>query len=58
MPQLQFDDLVSSIALVVGWEAFIVLIDVRGLEPDAAVELCARAATTLVDAALRSLENA
>ncbi|WP_040689651.1 TetR/AcrR family transcriptional regulator [Nocardia vinacea] len=57
MPQRQFDDLVSSIALVVGWEAFIVLIDVRGLEPGAAVEVCARAATTLVDAALRSLEN-
>ncbi|WP_433602632.1 TetR/AcrR family transcriptional regulator [Nocardia sp. CA-135953] len=57
MPQRQFDDLVSSIALVVGWEAFIVLIDVRGLEPDAAVEVCASTATTLVDAALRSLEN-
>ncbi|MFX0578523.1 TetR/AcrR family transcriptional regulator [Nocardia nepalensis] len=55
--QRQFDDLVSSIALVVGWEAFIVLIDVRGLEPDAAVDVCARTASTLVDSALGSLET-
>ncbi|WP_433678938.1 TetR/AcrR family transcriptional regulator [Nocardia sp. CA-119907] len=55
--QRQFDDLVSSIAVVVGWEAFIVLIDVRGLTPDAAVDVCARTASTLVDSALRSLDG-
>ncbi len=57
MSQRQFDELVSSIALMAGWVAVIVLIDVGGLEPDAAVDLCARTAMTLVDAALRSLEN-
>ena len=52
-----FDDLVSSVTLAVGWGAFIVLIDVRGLEPDTAVEVCARTASTLVDAALRALDE-
>ncbi|MFI6042448.1 TetR/AcrR family transcriptional regulator [Nocardia sp. NPDC051321] len=52
-----FEELVSSIATVVGWEAFMVLIDIRALPPDKAVELCARTATTLVDAALRALDQ-
>ncbi len=30
-----YDDLVSSLALVIGWEAFIVLLDVRGLSVSA-----------------------
>lgn len=47
-----FEDLVSQIALVVGWEAFIVLTDVRGLEPERARELCTRAAVALIDAAV------
>ena len=48
----QWDDLVSSLALVIGWEAFIVLLDVRGLSPAAARELTLRAALVLLDAAL------
>jgi len=47
----QFEDLVSSVAMVVGWEAFIVLTDVRGLQPRAAAGLCTRAAVALIDAA-------
>jgi len=31
-----YDDLVSALALVVGWETFIVLLDVRGLSTGAA----------------------
>ncbi|QIS12469.1 TetR/AcrR family transcriptional regulator [Nocardia arthritidis] len=47
-----FEDLVSQVALVVGWEAFIVLTDVRGLTPEAAARLCTDAATALIDAAV------
>ena len=35
----------------VGWESFIVLIDVRGLSADAARKLTLRTALTLLDAA-------
>src|SRR4051794_7123423 len=34
----RFDRLVSALSMVVGWEALIVLADVRGLAPDAQVE--------------------
>jgi AcrR family transcriptional regulator len=47
----QFEDLISCLALVVGWESFIVLIDVRGLSADAARKLTLRTALTLLDAA-------
>ena len=47
-----YEDLVSSLALVIGWEAFIVLLDVRGLTPGAARTLTLRTAETLLDAAL------
>jgi AcrR family transcriptional regulator len=50
----QWDDLVSGLALVIGWEAFIVLLDVRGLSSVAARELTLRTALTLLDAALPS----
>ena len=30
-----YDDLVSTLALVIGWEAFIVLLDVHGLSVSA-----------------------
>ncbi|MFI6996232.1 TetR/AcrR family transcriptional regulator [Nocardia sp. NPDC050175] len=52
-----FDELVSAVATVVGWEAFMVLIDIRALPPERAVDLCARTATTLVDAAIRALDH-
>ncbi|WP_405164680.1 TetR/AcrR family transcriptional regulator [Nocardia sp. NBC_01499] len=58
MPAPDFDELVSAVATVVGWEAFMVLIDIRALPPEKAVALCARTASTLVDAALRALDHA
>ncbi|HEY2225034.1 helix-turn-helix domain-containing protein [Actinomycetospora sp.] len=51
-----FADLVSDLAVVVGWEAFIVLTDVRGLGPDEAGAACARAARRTLDAALAEAE--
>jgi AcrR family transcriptional regulator len=54
-PQLspdRFERLVSALSVVIGWEAFIVLFDVRGLSADQARETLAGAAITLVDAAL------
>jgi AcrR family transcriptional regulator len=44
-------DLVSALALVIGWEAFIALLDVRGLTPARAKAVTLRAAHTLLDAA-------
>jgi hypothetical protein len=38
--------------MVIGWEAFVVLSDVRGLSVDQAREIITGAAITLVDAAL------
>jgi AcrR family transcriptional regulator len=48
----RFEQLVSALAVVIGWEAFVVLFDVRGLSVDQAREIVTGAATTLVDAAL------
>jgi AcrR family transcriptional regulator len=50
----QFEDLVSSLSLVIGWEAFIVLLDVRGLSASAARRVTLSTALALVDAAQRS----
>jgi AcrR family transcriptional regulator len=47
----RFEDLVSALAMVVGWEALIVLQDVRGLGADAG-RICASAARAIIDAAL------
>jgi len=47
----RFEQLVSALAVLIGWEAFIVLYDVRGLS-DQARELITAAALSLVDAAL------
>jgi AcrR family transcriptional regulator len=47
-----FERLVSALAVIVGWEAFIVLSDVRGLPAPEQVELTTWAARTLVRAAL------
>ncbi|HEY3528189.1 MAG TPA: TetR/AcrR family transcriptional regulator [Nocardioides sp.] len=49
-----YEDLVSGLALVIGWEAFIVLLDVRGLSADAARRLTLRTAEAILDAALAS----
>ena len=48
----RFERLVSALSVVIGWEAFIVLFDVRGLSADQARETLTGAAITLVDAAL------
>jgi AcrR family transcriptional regulator len=45
-------DLVSALALVIGWEAFIALLDVRGLTPARAKSVTLRAAHAILDAAL------
>jgi AcrR family transcriptional regulator len=47
-----FERLVSSLAMVIGWEGFIVLTDVRGLTPEAAGAVAIDAALALLDAAL------
>lgn len=54
LPTKGMDELVSSLCLVIGWEAFIALADVRGLSPRAAESLTLRTATTLIDAARRA----
>jgi AcrR family transcriptional regulator len=47
-----YEDLVSSLALVIGWEAFIVLLDVRGLSSRRARAVTLRTAEAILDAAL------
>jgi AcrR family transcriptional regulator len=48
-----FDRLVSALAMVVGWEALIVLDDVRGLDADDRTQTSLWAARALIDAALQ-----
>jgi len=52
LSQGRFERLVSALSVVIGWEAFIVLFDVRGLSADQARETLTGAAIALVDAAL------
>ena len=47
-----FERLVSALAMVVGWEALIVLQDLRGLGPDEELDVTLWAARTLIGAAL------
>ena len=47
-----FERLVSALAMVIGWEALIVLQDLRGLTPDEQAEVSAWAARALIQAAL------
>jgi len=54
-PQLgpaRFDDLVSALSCLIGWEAFIVLTDIRGLRPEQARTIVTTNAIVLIDAAL------
>ena len=53
LPEEDLERLVSALCLVVGWEAHIVLRDVRGLGPDAEQDVLAWAARALVEAARR-----
>lgn len=48
----QFDRLVSALSMVIGWEAMVVLRDVRGLAPDAEQTVTLWAAHALVDTML------
>jgi AcrR family transcriptional regulator len=48
LDERHYDDLVSALAMVIGWEAFIVLSDVRGLAPERAREVTRRAALALL----------
>lgn len=48
----RFERLVSALSMVVGWEALIVLNDLRGLTPDEQVETTLWAAHALIRAAL------
>jgi AcrR family transcriptional regulator len=52
-----FERLVSALAMVVGWEALIVLNDVRGLPPDDQVEVSLWAARALIRAALSEADD-
>ena len=47
-----FERLVSALAMVIGWEALIVLQDLRGLTPDQQEEVSTWAARALIQAAL------
>lgn len=47
-----FQDLVSALAMVIGWEAFIVLLDVRGMTPKAAQALTQRTSAAILDGVL------
>ncbi len=49
-----FERLVSALSVLMGWEALIVLKDVRGLEQEEAEEVLAFAARAIVDAALHA----
>jgi hypothetical protein len=49
----QFEQLVSALAVMIGWESFIVLFDVRGLDQDQARQIVTGSALALIDAALQ-----
>lgn len=48
----RFDDLVSALSCLIGWEAFIVLADLRGLQPEQARAIITTSALALIDSAL------
>jgi AcrR family transcriptional regulator len=50
----EFERLVSALSVLIGWEALIVLQDLRGLEQKEAEEVLAFAVRAIVDAALRA----
>jgi hypothetical protein len=51
LTQKDYADLVSSLALTIGWEAFIVLLDVRGLSPARARSVTLRTTDAILAAA-------
>jgi hypothetical protein len=48
----RWDDLVSALSMVIGWESFIVLSDVRGLAPARAREVTRAAALAVLRSAV------
>jgi AcrR family transcriptional regulator len=54
MSRRAYDDLVSALTLVIGWEAFIALLDVRGLTPPRAKAVTLQAAHAILDTATGS----
>jgi len=52
MGRRAFEDLVSALCTVIGWESFIVLADVRGLDAAAAERIAKRSALAILDAAV------
>jgi hypothetical protein len=50
----EFDRLVSALSVLMGWEALVVLKDVRGREQKEAEDVLAFAARAIVDAALHT----
>ena len=52
LDEAAFERLVSGLAMVVGWEALIVLDDLRGLSPEEQVDTTLWAASALIRAAL------
>jgi AcrR family transcriptional regulator len=54
---LAFERLVSVLALVIGWEAFIVLSDVRGLSTPEQIEITTWAARVLIRATLTEADQ-
>ena len=54
----EFDRLVSALSVLMGWEALVVLKDVRGLEQKEAEDVLAFAARAVVDAAIHALPRA
>lgn len=48
LPRARYERLVSALTLLIGWEAMIVLQDVRGLSAKQAEEVCVWAANTLL----------
>lgn len=53
-----YERLVSALALVIGWEAFIVLSDVRGLSTPQQIEITSWAARALIRATLAEADGA
>ena len=53
----QFERLVSALALVIGWEAMIVLRDIRGLDTDKETQTVTWAARVLTNAMLAEANN-
>jgi AcrR family transcriptional regulator len=58
LPPEQFERLVSALAVMIGWEAMIVLEDVRGLDPEAEADVMQWTARVLVEAALADAATA